>query len=218
MADPSEDEDEEEKASAAAAHQPRRPLGHCGREQRRSAAWPPGWGSPLLLPPPCPPRPESASGPELPEGRVAGARGGGGGGCPESVHPGLSVLTPVQRILGCSPGWRKWTAQVTPGQGVASATGSGRWGPFPWVPGSLGRSLGAQASQHPVSLRFTLTPSLPTVRAMGGGGSGKVGNPSPENLLCARPCNSPLSLDAPFKPDGQTDGQNSCFHIAKEPT
>lgn len=83
---------------------------------------------------------------------------------PESVHPGPpsfpspaglpeeEVACPGHRRAGCGRCHRKW--------GVGP--------PLPWVPGTLRRGPRSQASQHPVSLRPTLTPSLPIARAMGG--------------------------------------------------
>lgn len=86
---------------------------------------------------------------------------------PESVHPGPpsfpspaglpeeEVAYPGHRRAGCGRCHRKW--------GVGPP-----FPPFPGFRAPWGVAPGLKASQHPVSLRPTLTPSLPIARAMGG--------------------------------------------------
>lgn len=160
-----------------------------GGSRAGSAAWPPGWGSPPLPASLPPPLGLTGVGLNWPQDQSC-QKGESARGHPESAHPSPSVLAPAQWVLGCS--------QAGGGSGLHPSAGCGRrhhrkwgvvWGSLPWVPGSLGWGPGSQASQRPVSLKLTLTPSLPTARALKGGGSGKVGNSCPEYLECARSCN-----------------------------
>lgn len=185
-----EDEDEEEESqNGPQPHQPRLPLDHCRREQSGVSSLATRLRIPPLPASLTPPLGLTGVGLNWPQDQSC-QKGESARGHPESVHPSPSVLAPAQWILGCS--------QAGGGSGLHPSAGCGRchhrkwgvgWGSLPWVPGSLGRGPGFQASQHPVSLKLTLTSSLLTARALKGGGSGKVGNSCPEYLQCARSCN-----------------------------
>lgn len=145
--DQGEDKDEEEEGQRSPQpHQPRLPLGHCGREQGWVRVGAARLGLFSLLHPHSLPRPYGvgpapALGPELREERVD--RGS------YRIYPSCALLSsPLSsRFWGCSPGGRrKWPAQRTPGQGVAGAPGSRRWGPLPEFRAPWG---GAQGPELP---------------------------------------------------------------------